>query len=570
MRRFLAAAAALVLLVCLLAGTASADTCANSVRIYATVASDESCQVTVTALLHLEQAAETVYFPVPAEAESVTLNGSRVTTSRTATGRQVDLSGTLGNLVGDFSVTVTYILRDVVAYDENEILQLQIPLLAGFPYPVETLEYSVTLPGPVAAKPAFSSGYHQANIEQDLQTQQNGSVISGTATKVLKDHETLSMRLTVTEEMFPQNRIELPDFEFVKTFMWICVGLAVLYWAIFLRCRPVRRITSAAAPEGFSAGQMGAVLHMQGADLTMMVFTWAQLGYLSIGRGRGNHILLYRQMDMGNERSGFEQKCFRSLFGRRNVVDTEDMHYVEQWEKVSRMNPGIQELVHPKTGNRKIFRALAALVGLFCGVGVGIAISAGAALQWMWVILLAIAGFLVSWHIQMWAEGLFLWRKKGIWTALVLSVLWLVLCIFAGVFPMGIWTLLFQFVAGLFCAFGGRRTYAGMQASAEVLGLRRYLRKLHREDLQRICRNNPDYFFTVLPYAMVLGADKRFAGLFGKELLPQCPYMDLGLEVRLTAFGWCERFRQVADVMDRRRKKMWLERITGAVRSLRK
>ncbi len=432
MRRFFVIAMALMLLVCLFAGTVSAQTSANSVNIYATVSSDESCQVTVTALLHLEQASGTVYFPVPAEAESVTLNGTRVTTTRTSSGRQVDLSGILGNLVGDFSVTITYILRDVVAYNEKEILQLQLPLLAGFAYPVENLEYSITLPGAVPAKPAFSSGYHKANIEQDLQTQQSGPVISGRATKTLKDHETLEMTLLVSEEMFPQNKIELPDFEFTKTFMWIFVALAVLYWAIFLRCGIPRRITSAAAPEGFSAGQIGSVLHMQGADLTAMVFTWAQLGYLFIGKGKGRNILLYKQMDMGNERSSFEQKCFRSLFGRRNVVDTGELHYVEQWQKINRANPGIQDLIHPKTGNKKIFRALAAGVGLFCGIGVGITLTAGAGLQWLWVILLALTGFLVSWHIHRWAESLFLRQKKHLWGAVVLSVLWLALSILAG------------------------------------------------------------------------------------------------------------------------------------------
>ena len=570
MRRFFAVALAFVLLIGLLVGTVSADTCANSINVYATVASDQSCQVTVTAMLHLEQMAGTLYFPVPAEAESVTLNGSRVTTTKTAAGRQVDLSGILGNLVGDFSITITYILRDVVEYDENEILKLQLPLLEGFAYPVESLEYSVTLPGAVASKPAFSSGYHKANIEQDLQTQQSGPVISGKATKTLKDHETLTMTLTVSEEMFPQNRIELPDYEFTKVFMWVCVALALLYWLIFLRCGVPRRITSAAAPEGFSAGQLGSVLHMQGADLTLMVFTWAQLGYLFVGKGKGGRILLYKQMDMGNERSAFEQKCFRSLFGRRTVVDTGEMHYVEQWQKTNRMNPGIQELIHPKTGNMKIFRALAALVGLFCGLGVGLAIGAGAALRWLLIIAIALVGFLVSWHIQKWAESLFLWRKKGLWTAVALSVIWLVLCILGKNFSMGIWTVIFQLLAGLLSAFGGRRTDAGMQASAEVLGLRRYLRKLTKQDLERIRQNNPEYFFTVAPYAVALGVGKHFAKLFDKQPLPDCPYMDFGSEMKLTAFGWSERFCQVADAMDGRRKKMWSERITGAMRSLKK
>ena len=30
------------------------------------------------------------------------------------------------------------------------------------------MEFTVTLPGEITAKPAFSSGYHQANIEKDI------------------------------------------------------------------------------------------------------------------------------------------------------------------------------------------------------------------------------------------------------------------------------------------------------------------------------------------------------------------------------------------------------------------
>ena len=570
MRRILVIAAVLILLIALLAGTVSAQTCAETVNIYATVSSDGTCQVTLTVMLHLEQATGQLYFPVPAEAESVTLNGTRVSTVRTDGGRQVDLSAMLGNMVGDFSITLTYILRDVVNYNDKDVLLLELPLLAGFAYPVEQMEYAVTLPGPVASKPAFSSGYHQTNIEKDLVSEMSGSVISGKATKALKDHETLSMTLPVSEEMFPQNRIELPDFDFIKTIMWICVGLALVYWLIFLRCGIPRRLTCTAGPEGFSAGQMGSVLHLQGADLTFMVFSWAQLGYLRLRKGRGGTVVLQKCMDMGNERSAFEQRCFHNLFGRRDMVDTSQLQYAQQWENVSKTAPGIQALIHPKTGNKKIFRALAALVGLGGGVSLGIALSVGAALQWLLVVLFGIAGFLMSWHMQRWAEGLFLQRKKPLWVSLVLAVIWLGVSILAGVFSMGFWAMVFQLLAGLLTAFGGRRTYAGMQASAEVLGLRRYLRRVNREDLQRIVKSNPEYFFTMFPYALALGVDKHFAKRFGKMTLPSCPYMEMDGDAKLTAEMWSQRLRQVANVMDLRRKKMWSERIVGALGSLKK
>lgn len=569
-RRILAILAAAVLLVCLLTCTVSAESRANSVSVFATVSSDGSCQVTVTALLHLEQAVGQLYFPLPLNAESVTLNGARVRTTRTATARQVDLSGIAGNLVGEFSITMTYILRDLVSYNEDEILQLQLPLLSGFDYPVEQFAYSVTLPGTVGNQPSFSSGYHQANIEKDLTSQVAGPVISGASNKALKDHETLSMTLTVNEELFPQNRIELPDFNVTNTLMWIILALAALYWLIFLRCGfPWVRAT-AATPEGFSAGQLGSVLHMQGADLTMMVLTWAQLGYLHISKGKNGRVLLRKRMDMGNERSGFEQRCFSNLFGRRDTVDTSELRYVEQWEKASKMNPNIQELIHPRSGSKKIFRLLAALIGLFGGAGVGIAIGAGAAARWLWVAVFALMGFLFAWHIQRWAEGLLQRNKKPLWVSLVLCVIWLALSILAGVFSIGFWTVVSQLLAGLFGAFGGRRTDAGKQAYAQVLGLRKYLRKVSREDLQRISQNNPDYFYDMAPYAVALGVDKHFAKRFGKAQLPDCPYIDAGTEVQLTAFGWSERIRRMTQVMDLRRKQLWRERILGAVRSFRK
>lgn len=569
-RRMLILAMTLVLLVCLMIPTVFAETGANSVSIYATVSQDGSCQVTATVLLHLEQAVGDLSFPVPLEAESVTLNGSRVRAAKTATARQVDLSDIAGNLVGEFSITITYILRDLVSYNDINVLELQLPLLSGFAYPIQQLEYSVTMPSEVKGKPAFSSGYHQSNIEKDLSSKTSGNVFSGTSNKALKDHETLVMTVPVSEEMFPQNRIELPDFNVTNTLMWVSFGLAALYWLIFLRCRLPRRAKTSAAPDGINAGQFGAALHMQGADLTLMVFSWAQLGYLCIRKGKGGSVLLQKRMEMGNERNGFEQRCFNSLFGRRGVVDTSDLRYVELWEKTAKMNPNIQHLFKPRPGNKKIFRALAALIGLFGGAGVGIAISSGAALQWLLVVLFAILGFLLSWHIQRWAESLLQINKKPLWIALALSGVFLLLSLLAGVFSIGFWTVVAQLLAGLFAAFGGRRTEAGAQVVCEILGLRRYLRKVSREDLQRICQSNPEYFFTMAPYALALGVDKHFAKRFGKLQLPECPYIELGTQVPMTAFGWSDRFRRLFEAMDQRRKKMWLERLAGVVNSIKK
>ena len=45
--------------------------------------------------------------------------------------------------------------------------------------------------------------------------------ITGTAQTELKDHETLSMRLLVSEDMFPQKRIVPPNFKTVNTLLTV-------------------------------------------------------------------------------------------------------------------------------------------------------------------------------------------------------------------------------------------------------------------------------------------------------------------------------------------------------------
>ena len=93
MRKIAVLLCALVLILCMTIGAVSAETGANSVNIYATVSPDGSCQVTATVLLHLEQAVGTLMFPVPEDAESITVNGARVRAVKSGNTRQVDLSG---------------------------------------------------------------------------------------------------------------------------------------------------------------------------------------------------------------------------------------------------------------------------------------------------------------------------------------------------------------------------------------------------------------------------------------------------------------------------------------------
>ena len=529
---------------------------ASRYQITANVGANESCQVTVVATLHIENNNGQITFPVPEKAIGVSLNGSRVRTQQGRQCQEIDLSGVVGNMTGDFTLTVTYTLQDVIDYNEAGSPELQLPMLSGYDGTVSRLDFTVSLPGEIQAKPAFASGYHMAGIEEDISHSVNGTTVTGFSIAELKDHETLTMYLDVDESLFPKAPLVLKDSGVDDIAMIICGLLALLYWLLFLRAFPRLFSRSTTAPEGLTAGEVGAVLNLGQADLSLMVFSWAQLGYI--------------QMDMGNERSEFEQNCFSRLFKKKNTADTAGLHYALLCRAVQKMHPPIHSLVHPRSGNSKLFRLLAALMGMFCGVSCGIAMTQNAAVQWVGIIFMVAIGLLCSWCMQNVASELFQRKSAKTVSGLVFAGIHLILGIIAGQFALALGIMLLQWVAGLLAYFGGRRTGAGKQDFARVMGLRRYLTSVSKEELARIEEQDPEYFHSLAPFALALGVNRSFAHRFGKGHFSECPYIDHRSGKAHTAREWSDIMEEALKNMNRRSQIMPIERFLAIFSSPKK
>ena len=550
------------------------ETRATSVQMIATVSNSGSAQVSTTVALHVETPLEELHYPVPANASSITLNGSRVFTEKTNQARLVNLTKLLGGMTGDFTFTVGYSVANTVrplaqtdsAADSAKKLQLDLPLLAGFAYPIDQVQFSINLPGNITNQPGFISGYHQANIEKDLTYSVSGGNIAGRSWTALKDHETLNLRLTATEEMFPQTRVELPSLDTITTIIYVCIGLALIYWIFVLRnFLPIREYP-AVAPEGFGAGQLGTVLTMAGADLGLMIFTWAQLGYVVIQMDRRGRVLVHKRMEMGNERSAFEQKCFRSLFARRDVADTSGISFARLHQTVSAQK-AIPSLLRKNGGNVQIFRILAAVAGLLCGTCFGILLGNMLDFGWLFMSVLSFVGLICSWQIQHWTQGVFLHHRIRLWTALGMSVLWLILGLAIGQLSLALLSVSIQLIAGFLAAFGGRRREDGKLAMGQVLSLRSHLSRLSSRKIQQYCQENPNYFFDMIPEAMAMGCDKAFARRFGKSRLPACPYIIASDTRGLTAAQWSQLMRQILDGMTARQRQMPTDTFRAVMRN---
>ena len=168
MTRFFALLSCLLLMVCLCVGVSAADnTRATSVNIIASVSSNGSCNVTSAVTIHIDTPQDKLIYPVPANASNITLNGKPVLTEKSGQARLVDLGRGLNNITGDYSFTVGYSIHSVIRTQapvseetQSKRLLLELPLLAGFNFPIEQLQFSINLPGNNTQSPRFVSGYH--------------------------------------------------------------------------------------------------------------------------------------------------------------------------------------------------------------------------------------------------------------------------------------------------------------------------------------------------------------------------------------------------------------------------
>lgn len=538
---------------------ASAQSGAEQIRSEAAVAADGSCSVTLTASITLDEAARDLTFPIPSDASDVTLNGTAVTPSHSDRAALVSLDNITGGMAGQHSVVITYRLSSVVTTQEDGTMLLTLPLLSGFSYPVDSLTVTVTLPGQIDTQPTFTSGYYHENTASLLHTTVSGSTITIVSAEELKDHETLTMTLPVSEELFPQTAAAARVLGIMDIAIIVAIVLAIVYYLLALWPSIPKKIFRPTPPDGITAGDLALWLTGSGVDLSMLVVTWAQLGYIRIQVDDSGRVLLHKRMEMGNERTAFENRCYKNLFGRRRIVDGTGYHYAELVRSVAKTGPQAKEVYQSNSGNPYIFRALCALAALLSGISLA---GAFAPQSTFLRFLLAALTTVMAVFIQSGAYSLALRNKLPLWIAIGCGAVWLFLGIWSGEWVTVILMLVFQFLSGVAAAYGGKRTYLGQHAMTQILGLRKFMGTVSKDELQRLLKANPGYFYELAPYALALGVDGTFARRFGRLRLPECTYLISGTHSQMTATEWAALLRTTVDTLDAKAKRLPFERLT--------
>jgi hypothetical protein len=208
----------------------------------------------------------------------------------------------------------------------------------------------------------------------------------------------------------------------------------------------------------------------------------------------------------------------------------------------------------------KVFRGLCCISQIFCGICVAMNMTKINILQILLSIVLSVFGAISAWQIHEIAYRTHLRGKTRVYIGLVCVLIWIILGILCGQWAIPLGAALGQWLFGFLAAYGGRRSDLGRHDSGQVLGLRKYLKKLPKDSINRLLLNDPEYFFNYAPYAIALGVMGPFGRAFGGRKFDQCPYLVTRVTGKRTAEEWGHILQDTADIMDAKSRRMQVER----------
>ncbi len=517
----------------------------TSYEMTAVVGSQAAAQVSAVVNLHLNESTAELVVPLGKNASNCVINGVRVSVRKVNGVPSVVLRNEAGFL-GDLQINMTYQLGKCV----SNLGVLELPVLASsYAYPIENLSFHVTLPGEFGPGPTFQSGYLGEDADNYLDVQVDGPVIHGKLLEPMRDHDSLTLFLETPETMFARQAEGGTLLGRCQTAVAVFGALMALYWFLTLRWKPVWPGFQYSAPLGETAGESWSLLTGGNLSFSLMVVSWAQMGYLTIVKDRD--VTLHRRMDMGNERSELEIRAFRRLFRRNRPVSATGGEFQRLRREMDSRPVRAHGMWDPNSGSPVILRGLGALACLCASVALGDCALPVMQARFLPLILFGLLGLWAGWTVQSGVHGIWGRDRGPVIRGAAAGLLLLILGIAAAQPVLALLCLGLEILAGLATAFGGRRTEDGRRLVQGELGLRRFLRREYKERHQSAQHQNPSYYYDLAPYALALGVDGAFARRFEKMELPPCAY----LRCRVPggrAVDFQKILRETVDLMDGR------------------
>jgi uncharacterized membrane protein YgcG len=435
---------------------------------------------------------------------------------------------------------------------------------------IASASFDIRLPKPFNAENVnVTSGPYGSTDNTGVTWTVEGTTIRGSITRPLGMHEGLTVALPLPEGYWVGAKRHGPPMKEILLgypLYALMFFLSLLLWFMKGRDNPIIPVVEFWPPDKMNPAEIGYIVDGSAdtEDITALVIHWAQQGCLTIeelpgakGKKDGG-LVLTKIKDLDSEAKSYEKKMFREMFklGKDGRVTTEDLNlkfygtiaetqHDVMYSFASDPEKALYDTESQTVKLGGLHFSSGFVVGIFAFIPLFLITTELAkafepeSTDWGVAIMRFMLAFFAVVFVMgpMVALAKFLSIKGGVKKKVVLIVtLYFVIVSAVGI---GFATVYFtdipiiQYLAALgatvgssfFIALMSKRTAYGDKILGRVLGFREFIEKAEKDKLERMFESDPQYFFHILPYAIVLGLSTRWSSHFeGMALAPPAWY----------------------------------------------
>ena len=426
-------------------------------------------------------------------------------------------------------------------YDDYDELYFNL-VGPGWQSTIEEFTFTITFPKPIDPSMIWLTGGVYGSTEERgvFNLSSDGKTLTGRAEN-LSPGEGLTIRVQMDEGYFIGATV-YRDYTIPASLLALLLGIAASIFATMLFRRYGREdlfvpVVRFAPPEGFSPLEVGFIADgkVDNKDLTSLIFYWADLGCLAIEEESKKEITFKRLKGLSTEKM-HERNLFNAFFaaGDGESVTLKDLEKgkfgqamekaraetIAYFKKERRLNDPVAER------KRIIIFLMAAFVVVANALACSISYLAGGtvALLVLGIFCASMSGILA---FRLTSD----WEMRGKFSKFIKMAALVLLCLFSyvaaiiilyGVLDNGeVFSLLMGIAVVFFPAYlaflgvvtAKRSAYAHMMLE-QTIGYRDFISKVEVDKLKVMIDDDPELFYHVLGYAIVLGLEDKWAKKF--------------------------------------------------------
>lgn len=415
----------------------------------------------------------------------------------------------------------------------------------GWDVVVRTASFSVEIPCSASEVRIWvTRGGYGSRDSVPFTVRDNGSsvTITGSAENIMPG-EALTIRAQLPDNWYQGAREAWDLRGFFKSAAGYCIAIACallagLLWVRFGRDKIPVILARFEAPEGMSPLPVGYVADGQvdDKDVTSMLYYWADAGYMKIAEPKKNRFEFIKVKDLPSAAPAFERKLFNGLFKRGDTVSVRDLEKSNFGETVLDVKNAVKAYFRRERSlEDSKTKKLSALVLLLSVIPVIVFFlgtyfeeySVGYAFFFAFpaFAFLAINALIINYITKRW----YVIKSRGLSVAgcIIPSVLFMLLMSTVNSFigiafstPLLIICTVCSSLTEWFAQIMVKRSEYGDKLLEEILGYREFIEKVNVDELKLMIKENPQYYYKVLSYAIVLGLEETWAKKFASIAIP--------------------------------------------------